>query len=172
MSYPFFMLIEEKYFAQDKNYLLKSVQAFSKENLLNEWLQQILHSYTLLHNPMGLEDDFFIALKERISRGKELLENNYDIVAAIYRHEHADNQLEIMWDGRTHMEAYDSDWKSMYAKWVGELSLNKDIQRSVIKFAVSGQGVNHTFLKQSIRRAILAHFGLRMRAHTLYSVSA
>ncbi|WP_420318383.1 hypothetical protein [Ekhidna sp.] len=166
------MLIEEKYFAQDKNYLLKSVQAFSKEVLLKEWLQQILTSYNLLHNPMGLEDDFIIELKQKIHFAKELLEDNYDILSAIYRHNHADNQLEIMWDGRSHMEAYDADWKEMYAVWISQLSFIKEVQRPIIKFAVSEGGINHTFLKQSIRRAILSHFGLRMRSQTLYRVSA
>ena len=166
------MLIEEKYFPQDKNYLLKSVQAFSKESLLNEWLKEILQAYNLQHNPMGLEDDFMIELKQKISAGKVLLEDNYDILAAIYRHDHADNQLEIMWDGRTHMEAYDADWKEMYAKWISQLSLIKDLQRPILKFVVSPDGVNHTFLKQSIRRSILAHFNLRMRSQTLYRVSA
>lgn len=166
------MLIEEKYFSQDKNYLLKSVQAFSKESLLDAWLQQILAAYSQQHNPMGLEDDFIIELKQKISRGIELLIDNYDILAAIYRHNHADNQLEIMWDGRSHMEAYDADWKEMYAKWIQQLSLVKDIQRPIIKYAVSEGGINHDFLKQSIRRAILGHFGLRMRAQTLYSAKA
>ncbi|WP_425390878.1 hypothetical protein [Ekhidna sp.] len=166
------MLIEEKYFAQDKNYLLKSVQAFSKEALLKNWLHEILKAYNIQHNPMELEDDFIIELKKKIHFAKELLEENYDILAAIYRHDHADNQLEIMWDGRSHMEAYDSDWKEMYAQWVSKLSLIKEVQRPIIKFAVSEGGVNHTFLKQSIRRAILSNFNLRMRSQTLYRVSA
>lgn len=166
------VLIEEKYFPQDKNYLLKSVQAFSKEALLKDWLQQILTSYNLQHNPMGLEDDFIIELKKKIHFGQELLEDNYDILAAVFRHDHSDNQLEIMWDGRSHMEAYDNDWKNMYEKWISELSLIKEIQRPIIKFAVSEGGVNHTFLKQSIRRAILSHFDLRIRSQTLYRVSA
>ncbi|WP_421762775.1 hypothetical protein [Ekhidna sp.] len=164
------MLIEEKYFTQDKNYLLKSVQAFSKEILLDQWLQQILTSYNLQHNPMGLEDDFIIELKKKIHFAKDILEDNYDIIAAIYRHDHSDNQLEIMWDGRSHMEAYDSDWKSMYAKWIGRLSLIKEIQRPIIKYAVSEGGVNHTFLVQSIRRSILSHFGLRIKSQKIYRI--
>ncbi|MEP0986984.1 hypothetical protein [Ekhidna sp.] len=164
------MLIEEKYFTQDKNYLLKSVQAFSKEILLDQWLQQILTSYNLQHNPMGLEDDFIIELKKKIHFAKDILEDNYDIIAAIYRHDHSDNQLEIMWDGRSHMEAYDSDWKSMYANWIGRLSLVKEIQRPIIKYAVSEGGVNHTFLVQSIRRAILSYFGLRMKSQKIYRI--
>ncbi len=166
------MLIEKKYFVQDKNYLLKSVQAFSKESLLNEWLHMILQAYHLQHNPMGLEDDFIIELKSKIHRGKELLSENYDVLAAIYRHDHSDNQLEIMWDGRSHMEAYDSDWKAMYDYWIKNLSLVKEIQRPIIKYAVSDSDLNHAFLAQSIRRAVLSHFGMRLRSTTLYKVSA
>ena len=121
---------------------------------------------------MGLVDDFILELQEKVHLGKELLADNYDILAAIYRHDHADNQLEIMWDGRSHMEAYDSDWKEMYTLWITKLSHVKEIQRPIIKYAVSESGVNHQFLKQSIRRAILAHFRLRMRSQTLYRVSA
>ncbi|MEO9872693.1 hypothetical protein [Ekhidna sp.] len=166
------MLIEEKYFTQDKNYLLKSVQAFSKEVLLKDWLDQVLSAYSLQHNPMGLEDDFIIELRKKITIGKNLIEDNYDILAAVYRHNHADNQLEIMWDGRSHMEAYDTDWKAMYDKWIAQLSMVKEIQRSIIKYAVSEGGIDHTFLKQAVRRAILSHFNMRMRSQTIYRVQA
>ncbi|MEO1253807.1 MAG: hypothetical protein AAFY41_02815 [Bacteroidota bacterium] len=166
------VLIEEKYFPQDKNHLLKSVQAFSKESLLDSWLETILHAYTFQHNPLGLEDDFILELKQKIQRGKELLEDNYDILAAIYRHNHSDNQLEIMWDGRSHMEAYDADWKEMYNLWINQLSLIKEIQRPIIRYAVSDSDLNHTFLKQTVRRAILTYFGMKMRSQNLYRLSA
>lgn len=162
------MLIEEKYFQQDKNYLLKSVQAFSKESLLNDWLDQILISYNYQHNPMGLEDDFIIELKSKIHLGKALLENNYDILSAIYRYIHGDNQLEIRWDGRTHLEAYDEEWKTTFAKWAERLSMIKEIQRPIIKYAISGSESNNTFLVQSLRRGILNHFGLKLKAQRLY----
>ena len=117
---------------------------------------------------MGLEDDFVIELKQKIGFGKELLKDNYDVLAAVYRHDHADNQLEIMWDGRSHMEAYDADWKEMYNSWISGLSYLKEIQRPIIKYVVSEGGVNHSFLKQSIRRAILGHFNLKMKSQMLY----
>lgn len=166
------MLVEERYFSQDKNYLLKSVQAFAKGNLVDRWLQQIFTSYHLQHNPMGLEDDFIIELRKKLHVGKDLLTDNYDILAAIYRRNHSDNQLEIMWDGRSHMEAYDAEWRAKYDFWIGQLSLLKEIQRPVIKYAVSQQGVNHLFLKQSIRRAILNHFELKLQSRHLKNAKA
>ncbi len=165
------MLIEEKYFQQDKNYLLKSVQAFSKESLLNDWLSQILVAYNYQHNPMGLEDDFIIELKSKIHLGKSLLEDNYDILAATYRYFHGDNQLEIRWDGRSHLEAYDEEWKTTYAKWIEKLSTIKEIQRPIIKYAISSSEVNNTFLVQSLRRGILNHFNLKLRSQKLFKAA-
>ena len=162
------MLIEEKYFTQDKNTLLKSVQAFSKESLLNDWIEEILKAYNYQHNPMGLEDDFIIELRKKLVRGKELLQDNYDILAAIYRYDHADNQLEFQWDGRTHMEVFDADWKAMYTHWITQLSMIKEIQRPIVRYSVSDQSFDHTFLKQSIRRGMLSHFKIRLRGTKLY----
>lgn len=166
------MLIEEKYFQQDKNYLLKSVQAFSKEILLDQWLNQILIAYNYQHNPMGLEDDFIIELKQKIHLGKTLLEENYNILAAAYRFQYGDNQLEIRWDGRSHMEAYDEEWKAVFSKWTEELSLIKDIQRPVIKYAISNTETNSTFLIQTFRRGILNHLNLKLKSQKLYQASA
>lgn len=166
------MLVEEKYFTQDKNYLLKTVQAFSKDNLLTNWLQEILNAYSTQHNPMGLEDDFIIELREKIDSSKFMLAGIYDILAAIYRHDHGDNQLEFQWDGRTHMEVYDADWKAMYLHWIQQLSLIKEIQRPIIKHAVSDNKTNTEFLQQSIRKGILSFFNIRIRSQTLYRVSA
>lgn len=166
------MLVEEKYFPQDKNYLLKTVQAFSKDSLLNKWLDHLLKAYSYQHNPMGLEDDFILELREKIERGRDMIDENYDLLAAIYRHDHADNQLEFQWDGRTHMEVYDAEWKSKYNEWITELSMTKEIQRPIIKYAIMDSSINHDFLKQSIRKAILSYFRIRIRAKTIFRSKA
>lgn len=166
------MLIEEKYFDQDKNHLLKAVQAFSKESLLNVWVKALFTSYNQLHNPMGLEDDFFLSLKEKAGKCKDLLEENHDIIAAIYRLNYGDNQLEFQWDGRSHMDRYDQDWKCKYNEWLSVLCAIKEIQRPLIKYATQGEGFNNDFLKASIRRAILGHFNLKLKAQRLCSLSA
>lgn len=168
------MFVDDKYFSQDKNYLLKTVQAFSKENLLDEWLVQTLYSYNSLHNPMGLEDDFILILKQNIQKAKPLISENYDILAAIYRLRHGDNQLEFMWDGRTHMEQYDSEWKNKFSKWVKTLSDIKEVQRPIIRYATSSHQTNNTFLHLSIRKAILSYFNVKFdkRRNTDLLISA
>lgn len=120
---------------------------------------------------MGLEDDFIIELKSKINLGKTLLEDNYDLLAAVYRYIHGDNQLEIRWDGRSHLEAYDEEWKSMFLKWTETLSLIKEIQRPVIRYAISSTESNSTFLVQSLRRGILNHFKLKLKYQQLYKAA-
>ncbi len=164
--------VEDKYFSQDKNYLLKTVQAFSKENLLEQWLQEILNAYNLQHNPMGLEDDFTLELRRKILTSKDLVEEAYDLLAAVYRFDYGDNQLTFQWDGRTHMEVYDADWKAMYQHWTKQLSLIKEIQRPIVRHAVSSGITNTEFLRQSIKRGIQTYFGVRIRSNSLYRISA
>lgn len=166
------MLVEHKYFPQDKNYLLKTVQAFSKECLIKQWIDETLNAYNTQHNPMGLEDDFTQTLRDTIHLSSTLLDPYYDLVAAIYRYDHGETQLTFQWDGRTHMEVYDAEWKRMYGHWIKSLSLIKEIQRPLIKYAVTGHLMNVDFLHQSIRRGILSHFNIRLRAQTLYRAAA
>ena len=163
---------ENKYFSQDKNYLLKTVQAFSKEYLLDLWLEEVLNAYNQQHNPMGLEDDFTLEIRRKITTAKPLIDTSYDILAAVYRMDHGDNQLSFQWDGRTHMEVYDADWKAMFKYWIQQLSQIKEIQRPILRFAVSDNQTNTEFLSHSIRKGILGFFRIRLRSNTLYRVSA
>lgn len=166
------MLIEEKYFRQDKNYLLKSVQAFAKDAFLKAWSKQLLSSYNHQHNPMGLVDEFISQLENKIDKSISLLEESYDLLAAIYRYNHSDNQLEFNWDGRSHMETYHEEWKEMYQQWIRVLSQIKELQRPVIRFVTQGDGFNNDFLKASIKKAILSHFNMKLRSRKLYQLSA
>lgn len=166
------MLVEDKFFSQDKNYLLKTVQAFSKDYLLHKWLKAILKAYHQQHNPMGLEDDFTIELQQKIGSARVLLESSYDLLAAVYRLNHGDNQLSFQWDGRTHMEVYDAEWKSWFEVSTAKLSLIKEIQRPILRYAVSNQQTNNDFLKQSIRRGIFGFFKVRLRSRLMYQLSA
>ena len=117
---------------------------------------------------MGLEGNFIIELKKKIAFGKDLLTDNYDILSAIYRHDHAGNQLEIMWDGRSHMEAYEE----MYTAWIKQLSYIKEIQRPIIKYAVLEGGVNPHVPETIYPEGILGHFDLRMRYQMLYRMKS
>lgn len=167
------MSLDQKYFPSDKNYLLKTVQAFSKEALLQEWTKQAYDGYMRNENPMGLEDDFTLYIKTEIKKGISILEEPYDLLAAIYRYKYGDNQLSFLWDGRTHMEYYDELWRDTYLDWTRKVCDKPDVYRSIIKAAMAEKNVNIDFLKMGIRRALLKSFKVRIsRAQKLHALSA
>ncbi|MGL1887134.1 MAG: hypothetical protein OCD76_11535 [Reichenbachiella sp.] len=166
------MLIEYEFFRDDKNYTLKTIQAFSKDQLIHEWTAQVLKAYNQQHNPIGIMDDFMLQLKDQIAVGADLLDESYDIAAAAFRLSHQDLEMELDWNAREEMDDYYLAWKSIFAAWIVELSAIQNIQRAVIKYATQGAGFNHDMLKTSVRRAILRFFKLRMRSKRLYKMSA
>ncbi len=155
------MSITFKYFDQDKNYLLKTVQAFSKDRLLPTWTKQAYEGYLTQENPLGLEDDFTREVRTQIMKGVYILDEAYELLAAIYRFHHGDNQLSFLWDGRSHMQHYDEQWEAQFKEWTRTLSLQKEVYRGVIKAALD-DGAPADFLKQSVRRAVLRHFQMRV----------
>lgn len=167
------MSIDQKYFPTDKNYLLKTVQAFSKDSLLDEWTKQAYNGYMTHENPMGLEDDFTLTIKTKIRQGVSVLDESYDLLAAIFRYKYGDNQLSFLWDGRTHMEYYDELWRDTYLDWTRKLCLKPEIYRSIIKASIATQNMNIDFLKMSVKRAVLKSFKVRIsRAQKLHAMSA
>ena len=156
------MSIEQKYFDQDKNHLLKTVQAFGKDFLIKDWLQFLYEGYQINENPMGLEDAFTLQLRDQIQSGQQLLEEPYDILSAIYRLKHGDNQLMFMWDGRTHMEFYDEEWRKTFHEWTKKLSQKREIYRCIIKMVIASENVNTDFLVATIRKGILDHFDIKL----------
>lgn len=167
------MSLDQKYFAGDKNYLLKTVQAFNKEILLNLWTSAAFSGYQQSENPMGLEDDFTILLREKISEGKIILDEPYDLLAAIYRFKYGDNQLAFMWDGRTHMQFYDELWKETFSEWCRELCLKPEVYRAIVKASLADEKTNSEFLKSSLKRAILQKFKVRItRSQSLIAKAA
>jgi hypothetical protein len=167
------MSIEERYFTADKNYLLKTVQAFSKQALVEKWAVEAYNGYMVQENPLGLEDDFTLSIKNEIPKGAFILEDIYDLVAAVYRYKHGDNQLSFLWDGRTHMEHYDEEWRTTFLKWISLLCQHKEVYRTVIKAAMADRHTNTDFLAATIRRFVLKHFNVRVtRSQRLMVLSA
>lgn len=167
------MSIEAKYFESDKNYLLKTVQAFSKDVLLEKWTSLAYAGYMQQENPLGLEDDFTLFIKQEIGKGACILDEAYELIAAVYRYKYGENQLSFLWDGRTHMEYYDDEWRKTFLQWTATLCAHKDVYRSIVKAALAHEGVNNEFLSISLRRCVLKHFNVRLtRAQRLLAISA
>ncbi|MFH6985497.1 hypothetical protein [Marinoscillum sp. 108] len=156
------MLYQDKYFDQDKNSILRAAQGFVEPQLLQRWVEIAFDSYMALENPMGLVDDFILRLKSIEKYDTSLLEELYEILAAIYRYEKGNNQLEIIWDGRSHYEVYAENWSESFEKWVQYFCTQPEIYRAILKACILQQGTNTKFLYYGMRKTILGHFNLRI----------
>lgn len=156
------MQYQDKYFKQDKNSILRAAQGFVEPQLNKKWVEIALASYMQMENPMGLVDDFILELQSIQKYDTSLLLEFYEILAAIYRYKKGDNQLEIIWDGRSHYEVYAEDWSIAFEEWVRRLSLEPEVYRAIIKACILKQNANNKFLFYGIKRCILNEFEVKL----------
>lgn len=151
---------QDKYFAQDKNAILRAAQGFVEPQLLSFWIQCALDAYNIQENPMGLVDDFIIKLRSVKEYNFEFLKEPYVILSAAYRLKKGDNQLEIIWDGRSHYEVYAEKWMEDFKGYIHHFCRQKEVYRAILKACVLNEPVNHKFLFYGLRRIILDYFKL------------
>ena len=110
----------QKYFPRDKNYLLKEAQDSTKSLLLSYLFSTVKDAYFQKFNPLGLNDT--ISLKVKRSRRSDLdcLHEFYNSLAAIYRFKFGENQLQFLFDGRSHVDKYREDWTAAFHDWIEE----------------------------------------------------
>lgn len=156
------MHYQDKYFNQDKNSILRAAQGFIEPQLLTVWVEKALEGYNVNENPMGLVDDFILELQSVEEFDTEFLSELYSLLAAIYRLKKGDNQLEIIWDGRSHYEVYAENWRAEFELWMKYFCNQPEIYRSIIKVCVLKYGTNNKFLFYGIRRNILTYFNVEI----------
>jgi hypothetical protein len=152
------MVYQDKYFDQDKNTILRAAQGFVEPQLLTLWVEKALEGYSINENPMGLVDDFILSIQEVDKYNTAFLSELYTILAAIYRLKKGNNQLEFIWDGRSHYEVYAEIWREEFENWMNYFCNQPEVYRAIIKVCVLKQGTNNKFLFYGIRRSILNYF--------------
>lgn len=157
-------MVTRKFFAADKNYLLKEAQANLEQQLRPQLMVIVRELYFAQFNPLGLEDDFVVSLKNASSPKDNFLEKPYEILAALYRYQYGDNQLELLWDGISHIEHYQKQWQQKYQSWLVEMCVSKpSFTRALIKFIFNlDNQMNSTFIEKYICTSILEHFGFKL----------
>lgn len=156
------MIYPDKYFPQDKNTILRAAQGFVEPQLLQRWAEIGLECYMQAENPLGLVDDFVQELQNVDPYDTSLLQELYEILSAIYRMRHGSNQLEFIWDGRSHYEVYAENWSLTFESWVRQFCAKPEVYRAVIKACILQQPTNHKFLYYAIRKVILDHFQVKV----------
>lgn len=125
--------------------------------------EKTLDAYDTLFNPLGLEDSTTQQIKGFVLKDISNLEGIYENVAAIYRYQYGDSQLEIIWDGKTHHEKFHEDWSASYEEWIIDLCQNKSFIKGILHLTVfSEQKKNNFFVENSLKAIINEYFDLKV----------
>ena len=153
----------EKLFPLDKNYLFRQAQADLEEELLELMVDELKNAYSLWYNPLGIMDDTSV----RIASEKEFPQNRIKIIytqlCGIYRYQYTDNQLELLFDGRSHLEKYREDWIQQFKAWTTELGAYpryvKPMLRMTLLFDTNSRA---EFAENRCKSFINEHFGIKI----------
>src|SRR5690606_41385520 len=117
----------QKLFPLDKNHIFRQAQSLLEECLLEEMVEELKKAYTLWYNPLGLMDDTYVQILGKSEFPKDRIRIIYEQLSGIYRYQYASNQLEFLFDGRSHLEKYQDDWQEQLVIWL------KEDRKSVVK---------------------------------------
>lgn len=119
--------MERKFFPADKNYILRDAQAESRERMLRKTIEVVRQRYLDYYNPLGLVDNTITKITGYDVAEADLtfLIEFYDSLSGIYRYQYGSNQLELLFEGRSHQEKYASDWEDHYFEWVEAFCFKK-----------------------------------------------
>ena len=135
----------EKLFPLDKNYILRQAQTSLEEQLIDRMIFELKRSYTFLYNPLQLMDHTYAKILDTFEFPKDRVRLIYRQLCGIYRYRHGDNQLELLFDGRTHFEKFQEDWSEAFVGYIQQLGQPEMTQqhygREQLYFTVNGNRV-------------------------------
>ena len=125
-----------KFFQLDKNYLLENTQLSLQHRLLSALLEKVKKTYELQHNPLLLEDAYFLKIRNHVPDDLEPLNTFYHTLAGVYRYKFGENQLEILWNGQDHREKYEKEWSAAFDRWTTLFCQNEQFLKAVLDLTV------------------------------------
>ena len=129
-------LTDHRLFPYDKNLILKQAQADLEADLLTELIHISKMGYQQVYNPLGLNDDTSLRVENYEKNQLIYLHSFYTSLCGIYRYKFGSNQLELIWDGRSHYDKYSSEWSEAFVKWCREFSLTPQFLKAVLAATV------------------------------------
>lgn len=126
----------QKLFPLDKNYILRQAQYTMEKQMVVMMVEELKKSYTLLYNPLGLEDDTYLQILTNKDFPFEGISIIYRQLSGIYRYKFGSNQLELLFDGRTHLEKYQEDWAIQLKTWLKALGMHESYVKSMLRMTL------------------------------------
>jgi hypothetical protein len=107
-----------------------------EEQMLEVMVFELKKSYTQLYNPLMLMDETFAKILDTYEYPKDRLRMIYRQLCGIYRFKNKDNQLELLFDGRTHLEKFQEDWSLQLIQWVHELGYHEQYVKTMLRMTL------------------------------------
>lgn len=143
--------MQEKWFFQDKNYLLKETQAALQPELLHHLVREAGLFYISHFNRLGFSDPVIDQINHTVDYSLDNFEEFYQMLAAYYRWQYGEVQLEFLFDGSSHEEKYKAEWKMSFMQWIRDFFHQHHFLMTVIK---AGIFEPKPFEQQLIRRRL------------------
>lgn len=126
----------QKLFPLDKNYILRQAQSVMEEALLDRMVAELKSSYTQVYNPLQLMDETYRSILEREAFPRKRVQVIYRQLCGVYRYRHGENQLELLFDGRTHMEKFQEDWSEALVGYVQQLGQHEPYVKTMLRMTL------------------------------------
>lgn len=126
----------QKLFPLDKNYILRQAQSVLEEEMIDRMIFELKRSYTFLYNPLCLMDQTYAHILDCFDFPRERARLIYRQLCGIYRYKHGENQLELLFDGRTHFEKFQEDWSDALVGYVQELGIHEQYVKTMLRMTL------------------------------------
>ena len=126
----------QKLFPLDKNYILRQAQSVLEEELIDRMIFELKRSYTSLYNPLLLMDTTYVQILDTFEFPRERARLIYRQLSGVYRYKHGDNQLEMLFDGRTHLQKFQEDWSAAFIQYVSELGIYEQYVKTMLRMTL------------------------------------
>jgi hypothetical protein len=155
-----------KYFPFDKNYILKEAQLQLESELLLHLVEACKQTYLIRCNPLGLIDTSIEKILAHKGRDFSLLQEFYYDLAAIYRYQYGDNQLELLFDGTDHFTKFSNDWREAFRHWLHQFLKSEHFLKAILEATVFYPADRKAHLAANRLKSYYAqHFDLKVYKH-------
>ncbi|WP_111669167.1 hypothetical protein [Algoriphagus litoralis] len=126
----------DKLFPLDKNYILRQAQFVLEEELIDQMIYELKRSYTYMYNPLRLMDQTYALILDTFDFPKDRVQLIYRQLCGIYRFKNRDNQLELLFDGRSHFDKFKEEWEAGFISWIKELGQHEQYVKTMLRMTL------------------------------------
>lgn len=125
-----------KLFPLDKNYILRQAQSVKEDELIGQMITELKNSYTFSYNPLRIVDPTYAKILNSNDFPLDRVRLIYRQLCGVYRFRNVNNQLELLFDGRTHFEKFQDDWSEALIAYVRQLGQHEQYIKTMLRMTL------------------------------------